>query len=229
MCLDPRKMEESTQKWLVIGGIIVAVIALFAFIIFSDKTITPTEADISKVKTEGNPVVGQAEAPVTIAYWSDYQCTFCKKFESDVVSNVMADYVDTGKVKIVYKDFAFIGEHSTIAAIAGRAVWEAAPEQFAPWHKAMFEKQDGENTGWGSKADILALTGSLGIDAAKVDQLMSSKASDYQKAIDADQAEGVSFGAGGTPSIIIGKQLIYGLTSYDNIKQLIDQQLGQTK
>lgn len=178
--------------------------------------------DIAKVKTAGEPFVGNPNAPVTIAYWFDYQCPFCRRFEEDAMTQVMNDYVKTGKVKVVFKDFQFLGPDSQVAGLAERAVWEVAPDKFYDWHKAMFDKQDGENSGWGNRTDILALTKSLGIDSVKVDQLMTSKATEYQKAMDADKAEGESFGINGTPGSIIGKNLISGAQPYAAVKQLID-------
>ncbi len=179
-------------------------------------------ADVSKVKTAGEPFVGNPNAQVTVAYWYDYQCPFCKRFEEDAMSELMNDYVKTGKVKVVFKDFQFLGQDSQTAGLAERAVWEVAPDKFYTWHKAMYDKQDGENSGWGNKTDILALIKSLGIDSVKVEQLMTSKAVEYQKAMDADKAEGGSFGINGTPGTIIGKNLISGAQPYAAVKQLID-------
>jgi protein-disulfide isomerase len=178
--------------------------------------------DISKVKTAGDPFVGDPNAKVTIAYWFDYQCPFCKRFDEDAIVQIMNDYVKTGKVKIVFKDFQFLGADSQTAGLAERAVWDVAPDKFYAWHKAMYDKQDSENSGWGNKADILALTKSVGIDSAKVEQLMTSKATEYQKAMDADKAEGGAFGINGTPGTIIGKNLISGAQPYAAVKQLID-------
>ncbi len=178
--------------------------------------------DIAKVKTAGEPFVGNVNAPVTMAYWFDYQCPFCKRFDEDAIAQLMNDYVKTGKVKIVFKDFQFLGADSQVAGLAERAVWEVAPDKFYEWHKAMYDKQDSENSGWGNKTDILALTKSLGIDSAKVEQLMTSKATEYQKAMDADKAEGGTFGISGTPGSIIGKNLISGAQPYSAVKQLID-------
>lgn len=178
--------------------------------------------DISKVNITGEPFVGNANAPVTVAEWYDYQCPFCKRFESDAVAQLMTDYVKTGKVKLVFKDFQFLGADSQTAGLASRAIWEVAPDKFYDWHNAMFEKQDSENSGWGSKADVLALAKSFGIDTAKVDQLMTSKAAEYQKEMDADKAEGSGFGINGTPGTIIGKQLISGAQPYSAVKQLVD-------
>jgi protein-disulfide isomerase len=178
--------------------------------------------DISKVKTAGEPFFGNPNAPVTMAYWLDYQCPFCRRFEEDAITQIMNDFVKTGKVKIVFKDFQFLGPDSQIAGLAGRAVWEVAPDKFYEWHKAMYDKQDNENSGWGNKADILALTKSLGIDSVKVGELMASKATEYQKAMDDDKTEGGAFGINGTPGSIIGKNLISGAQPYSAVKQLID-------
>jgi len=180
-------------------------------------------ADISKVKIAGLPFVGDPNAKVVIAFWSDYQCPFCKKAEQEVIAQIYNEYVKTGKVKIVYKDYAFLGADSQAAGWAARAVFEVAPDKFYEWSKAMFEKQDDENRGWGKRADILALTQSLGIDSAKVDQLITANVKDYQEAMDADKTEGTSFGVQGTPSMIIGKQLVKGAQPYSTFKAAIDQ------
>ena len=183
------------------------------------------EVDITKVKTDGEPFVGSKDAPVTVAYWSDYQCPFCKRFSDDAIQQLMTDYVQTGKVKIIFKDFQFLGADSQTAGLIARAVWEIAPDKFAQWHQAMYDKQDGENSGWGNKTDILALTKSLDIDSVKVDQLISDKAVEYQKALDFDKAEGGIFGIKGTPGTIIGKTFVNGAQSYAVVKQLVDTEL----
>ncbi len=189
------------------------------------KQQTASSVDIGKVKITGRPYIGNKNAPVTIAYWLDYQCPFCKKVEKDVIPQLITDYIEPGKVKLVYKDYQFLGVDSQTAGLAARAVWEVAPERFFEWHKAMFKNQDGENYAWGNKSDILLLTKSLGIDAAKVGKLMTDKAQIYQDAINADKAEGKTFGIKGTPGIIIGKRLIIGAQPYALFKSAIDQVL----
>ena len=184
------------------------------------------EADIAKVVTDGAAFIGQPDAPVTMAYWFDYQCPFCKQEEEMVFPQILKDYVDTGKLKIVYKDFAFLGPDSQTASFAARAVWEVAPDKFRAWHSAMMTNQDDENGGWGKKEDILALTKSLDIDADKVAALMESRATDYNTAMTADSNEGYSMGVGGTPSFLIGKEMIVGAQPYDRLKAAIDKQLA---
>jgi protein-disulfide isomerase len=184
-------------------------------------------ADIAKVKLEGEPFIGAADAPVVVAYWFDYQCPFCRQAEETVLPELIKDYVDTGKVRIVFKDFQFLGPDSQTAGLAARAVWEVAPGKFREWHKAMFDKQDDENAGWGTKDDIIALTKTIaGIDVAKVEELMTSRAADYDRAMQADAAEGNAMGVGGTPSFLIDKQLLIGLPLYRQLKAAIDEVLS---
>lgn len=180
-------------------------------------------ADIAKVNLEGEPFIGDANAPVVMAYWFDYQCPYCRQEEENVFPELIKDYVDTGKVRIVFKDFQFLGPDSQAAGLAARAVWEVAPEKFRDWHKAMFDHQDDENAGWGKKEDIIALAKTIpGIDAAKVEELMTSREADYNRVMQADAAEGNVQGVGGTPSFLIGKQMIVGAQPYQSLKAAID-------
>ena len=179
--------------------------------------------DVANVSTKGNPFVGSPTAMAVMAFWTDYQCPFCRQVETQVLPQLLTGYVNSGKLRIVFKDFQFLGEDSVTAGLASRAVWEVAPERFYDCHKAMFDRQDGENTGWGNKADILALTKTIpGIDAAKVEEFMSSHAARYQKEMDDDLAEGNSFGINGTPGAVIGKQLIVGAQPYGAFKAAVD-------
>jgi protein-disulfide isomerase len=183
--------------------------------------------DISKVKTDGEPFIGKANAPVTIAYWYDYQCPFCKRNEEETMPQIVKDYVDTGKIKIVFKDFQFLSEDSQRLGKVSRAVWETAPNKFYQWHKAVYDNQGTENTGWATDAKILSITtGVLGAaDAQKVMRLAVKNADAYQKEMDADKAEGGTMGVNGTPGTIIGKQLISGAQPYSQFKAAIDAAL----
>ena len=61
------------------------------------------------------------------------------------------DYIDTGKIRIVYKDLQFLGPDSTTLGQVSRAVWQLAPSKFADWHKAVYDNQGQEKTGWATK------------------------------------------------------------------------------
>lgn len=184
------------------------------------------KVDIKDVKIDGEPYIGKKDAPLTLAYWFDFQCPFCKRFETDTMPNLVEKYVNTGKLRIVFKDFQFLGSDSQSAGLAENAVWEVSPENYFKWHQAMYEKQDGENSGWGNTDDIIALTKTIaGIDGAKVEKLLNSKKDEYQKEMDADQAEGSGFGVNGTPGFVIGTQIISGAQPTSVFTQVIDSLL----
>lgn len=186
------------------------------------------KVNIKDVDTKNEPYIGSANAPVVMAYWLDYQCPFCQRFEQETLPTLIEKYVNTGKLKIVFKDFQFLGEDSTTAGLAENAVWETSPQSFGAWQKAMYEKQDEENGGWGKKEDIIALIRTIpGIDADKVSLLMEQKKDVYQKELDEDNQEGVKFGVSGTPGFVIGDQSVTGAQPLSTFTQIIDALLGK--
>ncbi len=230
--------QDSLIKYIVVAIVVICITIVAVVFIFVANPGSPSShqnqarpyvtpaVDISKVKITGNPFIGKEDAPVTIAYWYDYQCPFCRKTEQEVMPQLITDYVNTGKVKVVYKDLQFIGFDSITAGLASRAVWDIAPDKFELWHKTMFDKQGAENSGWASKANILAITKSVGIDSDKVNQLMTQNAAVYKKAMDSDRAQARSFGITTTPGIIVGKHLLAGTKTYADFKTAIDKLLA---
>ena len=226
----------SVPAAILLGAIIIAGALVWALHPSSFKPTNPTTAqnqtaptvDIKDVKTDGEPFVGSATAPVTIAYWFDYQCPFCKQDEETVLPQIVSDYVNAGKVKIVFLDFPFLGPDSDTLSIVARAVWDVDPSNFYKWHKAIFDNQGEEGSGWATSAEIAKITTQvLGAnEAAQVQNLITSKATTYENEIQADKTEGNSFGVNGTPAMIIGTQLLIGAEPYSAVKSAIDTALG---
>jgi protein-disulfide isomerase len=188
----------------------------------------PTKVgDIKQVKTAGEPVVGSATAPIVVAYWFDYQCPVCQAFEESVMPQVKRDYIDTGKIRIVYKDMQFLGPDSQTLGLTARAVWQLAPDKFAAWHKALFDNQGRENSGWATADKIKSFSlPVLGADlTAKVMAMASSSRVAFKAQMDADKSEGASYGLNATPSFIIGNKVLVGLYPYDAVKAAIDEAL----
>jgi protein-disulfide isomerase len=134
--------------------------------------------------------------------------------------------VNTGKLRIVFKDYAFLSEDSTTAALWGRAVWDLYPDKYWEWRKAMYEAQDEEHGGFGDEGSIYALTQGIdGVNANAVRTRVAQNSAAYMNLIDADKAEGTSFGIQGTPGFITGKVLIPGALPLKDFKVAIDAQL----
>lgn len=225
---------DTTNKYFLPAAVIVAGLFIAGAVMWSGArpntggTGTPPEqtADIKNVKTDGVPFIGSASAQLTIAVWSDFQCPFCKQFEVNTLPQIVQNYVDTGKVKVVFMDFAFLGPDSATAALYNRSVWNLYPNQYATWRAAMFAAQDAEHTGFGNAASIDALNATIsGLDAKAITADVRANTAAYQAAVDADKAEAQKIGVNATPSLLIGSTLIQGAYPYANFESAIEAEL----
>ena len=222
-------IKDTSTKVLLVGVVVLTGLFVVGAVFWGGKPAAAPTVDVAAVKTEGVQFIGKADAPVTVIEWFDYQCPACKQFETSALSQVVTDYVDTGKVKMVFKDMAFLGEDSTTAAEYGRAVWKLYPDKYFAWRTAMFGAQDDEgDKGFGDAASIDKLTAMIpGIDAVKVAADVKLNASAYQAAILADKADGQKIGVNSTPSFVIGNQLFQGAGPYATFQAAIDPLLAK--
>jgi protein-disulfide isomerase len=205
----------------------------------TDTTGATAAVNIKDVTTTGDPYIGDANAPVTIAFWSDYQCPYCKAFEVGGVSgittpaampDILTNYVNTGKVKIVFKDFQFLGPDSMVDAEYARSVWALYPSQFFAWRSAFYTAEPEENSldATQNLALIKSVTDSIsGMDFSKLQADVAANQATYDAAINADKTEGSSFGITATPSFIIGTQLIAGAYPYATFQTALDAELAK--
>ncbi len=191
---------------------------------------TGQAVNVKDVSLDGEPYIGNQNAPVTLVEWSDYQCPFCKQFEVTTLPQIIQDYVNAGKVKVVFKDFEFLGPNSMVDAEYARAIWALYPDKFFAWRTAFYAEQPQENSldASANLAWLLKVTGSVsGIDVNKVKETVAANKAAYDTAIDADRTEAQKFGINATPSFIIGTQLIQGAYPYANFKAAIDTELAK--
>ncbi len=234
---------QNPNPYLIPGAVIVAALIIGASVMYGPQQ--PRIADnlandpapagnqpaapavnAKDVNIAGDPFIGKTNAPVTLVYWSDYQCPFCEKFDTGTLRDVVKNYVNTGKLKVVFKDFQFLGPDSISMALAARAVWETYPDKFYAWREAMMDNQGQENSGYATREFILNVTKKVpGIDAAKIGSLMDKNKVKYTAAINADKAEGGKFGVQGTPGMIIGNKFQSGAAAYSTVSAIIDAQL----
>ena len=99
------------KKGVILG---ILVISLIAVIITSTSSSTDESFDVDMTRTHGSistalgsPILGDPLAPITIVEFGDYQCHQCYNWFHDTKPMIMRDYVETGKVNLVFVDFAF--------------------------------------------------------------------------------------------------------------------------
>ena len=231
-----------TNKYFLPVAVVVAGLLIAGAVMWNgsrpagtDSTGSPQagpKVNIKDVKTDGDPFIGSATAPVTIAFWSDFQCPFCKSAEvggvpqiptPPSIPEIIKNYVDMGKVKIVFMDFAFLGNDSITAALYNRSVWKLYPTQYFAWRTAMYVAQDAENGGFGNATSIDKLNATIpGLDAAKIAADVEANKAVYQAMIDFDKAEAQKVGVNATPSFVIGTEVIQGAYPYPTFQTAID-------
>ncbi len=147
----------------------------------------------------GSPAMGDANAPITIIEFGDYQCSNCKKWFLDTKPDIVTNYIDTGKAKLIFVDIAFLGKDSMPAA---RATY-CAEEQGKYWeyHGFLYSNQLSIDNGWANPDSLKGYAANLGLDMDLfVSCLDSGK---YQKRVQFNTDESVKNGVTGTPTFII--------------------------
>ena len=175
------------------------------------KPLRPTPAAL--VDPANPRALGKASAPVTVEVWSDFQCPACDAFATTIEPDLIDQYVATGKVHLIYRDFAFIDKgapdgESHQAAAAARCVGD----KFWAFHDYLFENQNptGENKGTFSAAFLASVADAVGADKAAYDACMANGAADMVTAVNAETAVGTAAGVNQTPTIALDGKLMQG-------------------
>lgn len=185
-------------------------------------------ATITEINSSGNPFLGRVDASVTLYYWFDFQCPFCKQFDEEVLPVLIDKYVVPGEIKVVFMNYQFLGPDSQTAGIIGQAVWETSPKNYLKWHQGVFQKQDNSNGGWGNQNDILKVVQSIPeISLGDVSQLVLKNESAYREKINRDKDEGAKVNIKTTPSVLIGRQVIRGVQPALVYTELIDSLINR--
>ncbi|MCF6194583.1 MAG: DsbA family protein [Kangiellaceae bacterium] len=165
-----------------------------------------------------SPVLGDANAPITLIEYSDFQCPFCARAEA-TVKQLIKDY--PGKIKLVYKNFPLSNhDDAFIAAEAGFCAQEQSEAKFWQLHDIMFDDRKGLNLeGLVSKAK------SIGLDLAKFESCV--KNSKYALNVNKDIAEGSRFGVNSTPAFFVNGIMLLGAQPYEAFKKIIDEELRE--
>jgi len=207
---------------IVVGLFVVAAIALLRQDVPSTEGINEPVARTAYNLTDGR-AIGPTTAPVTIEVWSDYQCPFCQRFATTWESALSDKYAAAGKLRIVYRDYAFIGDESVKAAIAARAAEQQG--QYWQFHDYLFANQNGENKGWFSESRLQGIAQAIGLDVAAFNSARGDV--DLKQAVLDETAQGHRLGITGTPTIAIGGQLRTDLTTYDKLEAAVEEALAQ--
>ncbi len=214
------------------------IVAFLAFDISNDKpelAIVPTpiiqEIGPAKITSatfmeNGSPIMGEPNAPITLVEFGDYQCYFCNQFFHTTEDDLFKNYVDTGKVKVIFKDYTIIGQDSITAAHAAHC----ADDQglFWKYHDTLYNHWTGENNGWASSENLLQFAKDIGLDIDEFSKCMID--SKYAQIITKSNQDAKDLGITGTPAFfIIGPDnkvtKIGGAQPYDVFERIFNSEL----
>jgi len=180
---------------------------------------------------DDDPVLGNKNAPVTIIEFSDYECPFCKRHFDETLPQLVKNYVDTGKVKIVYRDFplSFHDPMATKEAVAANCAREQGGDTaYFKYHDEIFTRTKSNGNGL-SDTDLTTIATDLKLNLNSFNSCIadSSQTDEVKK----DIADGTAAGASGTPTFVIGKStgngevdgdLVVGAQPYAAFQAVID-------
>jgi protein-disulfide isomerase len=187
-------------------------------------TIAPTPTWPSQT-SEGDPVKGSPDAPVTIIEYSDYQCPFCARFVMETLPQIEEEYIATGKVRHIFKDFPIPQIHQQAIIAAGATACAQEQNEFWQMHDTLFAQQ----AEWSGNPDFMALfqgyAQDMGLDT---DQFTSClNAGGWLDKVKKDFEAGREAGVEGTPSFFINDQAIVGAQPFETFQEAIEQELAK--
>lgn len=237
------------KNWIVPVSIVLAGIIIAGAVFFSNKggkanlnnqnnNTTNTASDNNLGVSQNDAIFGDPSAPVTIIEFADYQCPYCAKFVIETQGTIEADFIDTKKAKLVFKDLAFLGPESINASLAAKCAREQG--KFWEFHDAIFstewkeiekvmagQMQTSENNGNLNLNLFKKIAGDLGMNVDEFTNCYNSKKYENEIKANLEDAKKLLGQSVSTPSFIINGKLVQGAQPYTVFKTAIEEALNK--
>lgn len=179
---------------------------------------SPVRSEAPSAAATASPIgntFGRPDAPVTIEVWADYQCSFCRLEDLLFGGAIEREYVTPGIVRVVYRDFAFLGQESTDAAVAGRCAGAQDPAAQLRYHDALYTFQQGQNQGRFARANLIQVAEIAGVPSqAEFTACLDDPA--MAKAVADETVAGRNVGITSTPTLRLrgpgGERVVTGFS-----------------
>ncbi|RME55259.1 DsbA family protein [Candidatus Woesearchaeota archaeon] len=191
-----------------IGIMLIASVFYFSF---------AKEPDISNVQVIEH-VKGLDTALVEIIEFSDYECPFCVRFARQTLPMIKEKYIDTGKVKFIFKDYP-LKFHKFAQKAAEAAECASDQGKYYAMHDMLFSR------GVGKPELYKQYAKELGLNEAEFNSCLDS--GKYENAVKAEMEQGKKLGVKGTPYFIINGKVIKGAQPFDVFEEVIEQALAE--
>jgi protein-disulfide isomerase len=152
-----------------------------------------------KLIKNGSPIMGNIDAPITILEWGDYQCTYCYKFHQNTLNIINEEFIKTGKVKIIFKDFPLNGPDSKLAAEASYCAQDQ--QKYWEYHDELYKNWGGERTGWITREALTKFAQSTELNIEEFNKCLDVHK--YQNKVDSIHNFGKEIGIDATPTFLV--------------------------
>lgn len=175
----------------------------------------------------GSPILGDPNAPVTLVEFGDYQCHFCNVFFHSTEGMILEEYVKTGKVRMIFKDYNIIGPDSINASHGAHCAGDQ--ELFWEYHDALYSNWTGENNGWASLENLELFARDVGLDMGVWLECMDARP--HSGTILASNNDAKTLNLGGTPAFFVVAPdgtvtNIFGAQPYQTFERTFETALG---
>ena len=221
-----------------IGAVIASVVIIGIFFGFNQNETglvlepTPTVEQMGPAKVtmstfldNGSPILGSPNAPVTLVEFGDYQCHFCNVFFHSTEDEILQKYVETGKVKMIFKDFNIIGPDSVNASHGAHCAKDQG--LFWEYHDILYSNWTGENNGWASSENLAIFAQQIDLNMNKWSECM--KKGSHSQIILKSNDDARTLELTGTPAFFIinseGKvSKLFGAQPFEVFKKIFDSE-----
>jgi len=187
------------KKYYFLVPIAIGIIAGLVVVTSTTDNSNSEAITISKLIENGSPIMGDPKATITILEFGDYQCTFCYKFHQDTLDIIHKEFIKTGKVKMVFKDFPLNGPDSKLAAEASYCAHDQ--DMYWKYHDQLYENWAGERTGWITRESLSEFAESVNLDTVKFNKCLDENK--YKNKINLIYEFGNEIGIDATPSFLV--------------------------
>lgn len=200
----------------------IILVGWFCCFLFHPASSSSQSKSTNELLVGAGPILGSATAPVTIIEFSDFQCSFCKKFWAATLPKLKEAYIDKGKVRFLYRHFAILGKHSEQAAVASECAAEAG--KFWEYHDQLFKHQGVLAF---TEAKLEQYADAIGLNARTFGTCLKTRK--YQGKVERETAAAVGLGGRGTPFFIVNQRFLVGAQPYVVFQKTIEEELESTK
>ena len=187
------------QFYLLVIPVLIGIIAGMFLTFYPENESESNVLTVSNLIDGGSPILGNSNAPITILEWGDYQCTFCYKFHQNTLNTIQEDFINTGKVKLVFKDFPLNGPDSLLAAEAAYCAEDQ--EKYWQYHDELYKNWGGERTGWITRGSLDNFAITVNLDLKEFNKCLDEHK--YQNKVNSIHEFGKEIGIDATPSFLV--------------------------